>query len=58
MFAGTGSLYSRAFRLLHLFDTMVVVDPETLPARLRSAGFVGVKVDVNRPYAFRFRAQK
>jgi SAM-dependent methyltransferase len=39
IFAGTDSLYSRSFRLLHLFDTMVVVDPATFPARLRAAGF-------------------
>ena len=39
VFAGTDSLYSRSFRLLHLLDTMVVVDPDTFPERLRKAGF-------------------
>jgi SAM-dependent methyltransferase len=58
IFAGTDSLYSRAFRLLHLFDTMVIVDPATFPARLRAAGFENVQVDVMKPYAFRFRARK
>ena len=58
LFAGTDSLYSRSFRLLHLFDTMVVVDPVTFPARLRAAGFSEVNVDVLEPYAFRFRARK
>lgn len=58
IFAGTDSLYSSRFRLLHLFDTMVVVDPETLPARLRAAGFEDIHVDVMKPYAFRFRATK
>jgi len=58
VFAGTDSLYSRSFRLLHLFDTMVVVDPVTFPARLRAAGFSEVHVDVMKPYAFRFRARK
>jgi SAM-dependent methyltransferase len=58
IFAGTDSLYSRSFRLLHLFDTMMVVDPETLPGRLRSVGFDDVHVDVMKPYAFRFRARK
>jgi SAM-dependent methyltransferase len=58
LFAGTDSLYSRSFRLLHLFDTMVVVDPVTFPARLRAAGFSEVHVDVMEPYAFRFRARK
>jgi SAM-dependent methyltransferase len=58
LFAGTDSLYSRSFRLLHLFDTMVVVDPVTFPGRLKAAGFSEVQVDVMEPYAFRFRARK
>ena len=58
IFAGTDSLYSRSFRLLHLFDTMVVVDPDTFPARLKAAGFDDIQVDVMKPYAFRFRARK
>jgi SAM-dependent methyltransferase len=58
VFAGTDSLYSRSFRLLHLFDTMVVVDPSTFPERLSKAGFTDVQVDVLKPYAFRFRARK
>jgi SAM-dependent methyltransferase len=58
VFAGTDSLYSRSFRLLHLFDTMVVVDPFTFPERLRAAGFDEIQVDVMKPYAFRFRARK
>jgi len=57
-FAGTDSLYSRSFRLLHLLDTMVVVDPVTFPARLKAAGFDDIRVDVMRPYAFRFRARR
>lgn len=58
VFAGTDSLYSRSFRMLHLFDTMTVVDPSTFPKRLEAAGFDEVRVDVMKPYAFRFRAQK
>lgn len=57
VFLGTDSLYSWRFRMLHLFDTMVVVNPKTLPDRLRSAGFVDVDVDV-AVSAFRFRARK
>jgi ubiquinone/menaquinone biosynthesis C-methylase UbiE len=57
IFAGVDSLYSRGFRLLHLFDTMVVVDPSSFPRRLEAAGFVDVQVDVN-PYAFRFRGRR
>jgi SAM-dependent methyltransferase len=57
VFAGTDSRKGRFMRLFHLFDTLVLVDPETLPQRLTAAGFVNVQVDVN-PYAFRFRAYK
>jgi ubiquinone/menaquinone biosynthesis C-methylase UbiE len=57
VFAGMDSVYSRTLRLLHVFDTMVLVDPATLPARLEGAGFADVKVDSN-PYAFRFRAHR
>jgi hypothetical protein len=53
-----GHLYSRSFRLLHLFDTIVVVDLVTFPARLKAAGFSEVQVDVTEPDAFRFRARK
>jgi ubiquinone/menaquinone biosynthesis C-methylase UbiE len=57
IFAGVDSLSSRSFRLLHLFDTLVIVDPNSFPKRLQAAGFVDVQVDVN-PYAFRFRARR
>ena len=56
-FAGTDSRYSRTLGLLHLFDTMVVVEPGTFPGRLEAAGFTDVRVDVN-PYAFRFFARR
>jgi ubiquinone/menaquinone biosynthesis C-methylase UbiE len=58
IFAGTDSLYSRSFRLLHLFDTMTIVDPDSFPARLQAAGFDNVSVEVMQPYAFRFRGRK
>jgi SAM-dependent methyltransferase len=57
VFVGTDSLESRLMSLIHLFDTLVLVDPETLPGRLTATGFENVKVDVNS-YAFRFRAWK
>jgi SAM-dependent methyltransferase len=57
VFAGTDSLKSRFMTLLHVFDTLVPVDPQTLPQRLTTAGFENVHVDVN-PHAFRFRAWK
>lgn len=57
IFAGRDSRISPRFRLLHVFDTMVVVDPATFPDRLKAAGFVDVQVDVDEE-AFRFRARK
>jgi ubiquinone/menaquinone biosynthesis C-methylase UbiE len=57
IFVGTDSLTSRLFRLLHLFDVLVVVDPATFAQRLAMAGFTDIAVEVN-PYAFRFRAQR
>ena len=55
VFAGVDSRYSTRFRMLHFFDTMVVVDPETFPKRLAAAGFSGIDVESNAR-AFRFRA--
>jgi SAM-dependent methyltransferase len=57
VFAGSDSLVSLRFRILHLGDTMVPVDARTFPARLGAAGFVDVEVQTNHR-AFRFRARK
>ena len=57
IFAGTDSLSSGLFRLIHLGDTMTVVDLGTLPQRLRTAGFAEIEVDTGRR-AFRFRARR
>jgi len=46
LFRGVDSQPSLAFRLLHLGDTMVVVDPTTLSGRLADAGFGSPKVHV------------
>jgi SAM-dependent methyltransferase len=56
VFAGSDSQPSLRFRLIHLFDTMVVVDPATLPERLAAAGFSEVEVQLRR--SLRFRARK
>lgn len=56
-FAGTDSRTSLRWRLYHLFDTCVPVEPETLSARLEKAGFTEASVDSN-PRAFRFRTRK
>lgn len=55
VFVGVDSTPSLRFRLIHIGDTMVVVDPETFGARLRAAGFSDATVD-RRPDRFRFRA--
>lgn len=44
-------------RTIHIADTMVPVDPNTLQVRLQSAGFAQVGVKTN-PYAFRFDAHR
>jgi len=38
-FAGSDSRLSLRFRLLHIGDTMIPVDPDGMPERLRAAGF-------------------
>jgi ubiquinone/menaquinone biosynthesis C-methylase UbiE len=43
--------------LLHLFDTMVVVEPSSLSDRLRAAGFEDIQIDVATGM-FRFRGRK
>ncbi len=56
-FAGTDSRTSLRWRLYHLFDTCVPVNPDSFGSRLEKAGFVDAAVDSN-PWAFRFRARK
>ncbi len=57
VFAGTDSVWSIGFHLIHLWDTMVVVEPDTFGARLEAAGFKDVSVEAARR-AFRFRARR
>lgn len=57
VFVGTDSLTSRAFELVHAFDTLVPVPPETLGARLERAGFGEVRVEAG-PRTMRFRARR
>jgi SAM-dependent methyltransferase len=56
-FAGSDSRRSLRFRLLHVGDTMVVVDPATLPDRLHDAGFADATTDAG-VRSFRFRARR
>ena len=57
-FAGTDSTgRGLGFALLHVGDTRVVIDPETLAPRLVAAGFEDVTVSTGRD-AIRFRARR
>ena len=58
VFAGTDSVGTgRVFKLIHIGDTLVPIDPIELPTRLLAAGFEQPHVDrVER--SFRFRARK
>jgi SAM-dependent methyltransferase len=55
-FVGSDSLWSRMFEMFHWFDTMVVVDPNTLGTRFKAAGFDDVSIEVGQR-AFRFAAR-
>jgi ubiquinone/menaquinone biosynthesis C-methylase UbiE len=55
--AGVDSLTSPFMRLIHIFDTLVPVNPATFHTRLQNAGFENILVDTN-PARIRFRARK
>lgn len=58
IFAGTDSLGTgRAFKLLHIGDTLVPVSPTALPARLEHVGLVEPSVEAGGR-SFRFHARK
>lgn len=57
VFAGFDAVTGTAFRMLHLFDTMVAIDPSTFATRLARAGFTDITIDV-RARGFRFRARR
>lgn len=56
-FIGSDSLTSPLFQLVHLFDTLVPVDPKTFATRLTAAGFKNPEIETKKG-TFRFRAQK
>jgi SAM-dependent methyltransferase len=56
VFAGSDSQLSTRFRLIHIGDTMVVLDPATLPDRLAGAGFTDIDVSCVPGKAVKFRA--
>jgi len=55
VFAGSDSTASFLFRLAHLGDTMVLVDPDRFASRLQAAGFTDARVQRGK-HAFGFRA--
>ena len=57
IFAGTDSMPSFLMRIFHIQDTLVLVDPKTLPARLEAAGFEEIKVEEGDG-RFRFSARR
>jgi SAM-dependent methyltransferase len=58
VFAGTDSVGAGAlFKLIHVGDTLLTIDPDELPARLRAAGLTEPAVD-RLDGSFRFRARK
>jgi SAM-dependent methyltransferase len=57
VFVGSDSLQSLFMRLIHIGDTLVPVDPDTVGARLEAAGFEVLEVEKNAE-AFRFHARR
>jgi len=58
VFAGTDSIGTGVlFKLIHVGDTLVPVDPDGLPARLEAAGFVEPRVKTGGR-SFKFTARK
>jgi SAM-dependent methyltransferase len=56
LFVGSDSTTSLVFRLAHVFDTMVLVDPDGFARRLERAGFTAVAVRRGAG-AFRFQGR-
>jgi ubiquinone/menaquinone biosynthesis C-methylase UbiE len=57
IFWGTDSRYSWGMWLIHLRDTMVIVNPETMVGRLEKVGFNRINVE-SAKRAFRFHAKR
>ncbi len=59
LFLGSDSTSSFRFRLFHLFDICVPVEPDGFPTRLEAAGFGEIEVAERPEYnTFKFRARK
>ena len=57
LFLGSDSTASLRFRLYHLFDTCVPVDPDRFVSRLEGSGFADARVSRAKG-SFRFRARR
>jgi SAM-dependent methyltransferase len=57
VFVASDSVQSFLMRLIHIGDTLVPVDPDTVSARLQAAGFEVLEVEKNSR-AFRFHARR
>jgi len=58
IYVGSDSTPSLRWRLYHIADTCVAVDPETLQPRLEAAGFTDIAINVRKEGGFNFRARK
>ncbi len=58
LYVGSDSTPSLRWRLFHIADTCVPVDPQALQPRLEAAGFAEVAVNVRKEGGFSFRARK
>ncbi|MEX1254518.1 MAG: class I SAM-dependent methyltransferase [Dehalococcoidia bacterium] len=59
LFLGSDSTPSLRWRLYHVLDDCMPIDPDAFGARLERAGFTETSVDWNRQHnTFRFRARK
>lgn len=59
LFLGSDSTTSFRFRLFHVLDTCMPVEPDGLPARLEAAGFGEIQIERRPEYnTFKFRARK
>lgn len=59
LFLGSDSTTSFRFRLFHVFDTCVPVEPDAFGARLEAAGFVDAQIERQSKYnTFKFSGRK
>jgi len=58
IYVGSDSTPSFFWRLVHIADTAVPIDPKTLQPRLEAAGFTDVAVNVRKQTGLSFRARK